>query len=202
METAKQKSPKGKVGCSKKVFKRGRSLIGPSPSFSFGPKASTIHEVAPRNYLHDPYDQKLKWHCPPENVLVIKKDDSSTNKSFKTLVSWLVLQKSLKVFVEEKVICLSAICNDIDFANVLPQIKSDYNTKDIDLVICIGGDGTLLYAVSLFQKSMPPLIAFHSGSLGFLTAHRFESYQETITKALNGDAVLMLRSRLRCSVER
>merc|ERR1719334_1583522 len=32
-------------------------------------------------------------------------------------------------------------------------------------VVCLGGDGTLLYASSLFQQSVPPIMAFHLGSL-------------------------------------
>lgn len=202
MDSVKQTVSKSKPSSSRYKFKRGKSLIGPLPVYNFGPKASATHEEQPRNYLHDPYDQKLKWHCPPENVLVVKKDDSSTDKAFASLVTWLVVERRLKVFVEGKVISHSGLSNDKTFARILSQLESDYDTENIDLVISIGGDGTLLYAVSLFQKSMPPLIAFHSGSLGFLTAHRFESYQESITKALNGDAILMLRSRLRCIVER
>ena len=39
----------------------------------------------------------------------------------------------------------------------------------IDLVVCIGGDGTLCWASGLFSGAMPPVIAFAGGSLGFLT---------------------------------
>ncbi len=29
----------------------------------------------------------------------------------------------------------------------------------IDLIVCIGGDGTILYASTLFQQSCPPVLA-------------------------------------------
>ena len=45
--------------------------------------------------------------------------------------------------------------------------KDDLTDK-IDFIVCLGGDGTLLYASSLFQQSVPPVMAFHLGSLGFL----------------------------------
>lgn len=41
----------------------------------------------------------------------------------------------------------------------------------VDFVVCLGGDGLLLHAASLFGSALPPIISFHMGSLGFLTAH-------------------------------
>lgn len=38
---------------------------------------------------------------------------------------------------------------------------SDDLTDKIDFAVCLGGDGTLLHASSLFQKEAPPVIAFH-----------------------------------------
>lgn len=40
------------------------------------------------------------------------------------------------------------------------EAKDDL-TDRIDFIVCLGGDGTLLYASSLFQKSVPPVMAFH-----------------------------------------
>ena len=42
----------------------------------------------------------------------------------------------------------------------------------VDFVVCLGGDGLLLHAASLFGSAMPPLISFKLGSLGFLTTHK------------------------------
>lgn len=42
----------------------------------------------------------------------------------------------------------------------------------IDFVVCLGGDGLLLHAASLFGSALPPIISFKLGSLGFLTTHR------------------------------
>ena len=38
----------------------------------------------------------------------------------------------------------------------------------VDLVIGVGGDGTLLHINSLFPKKVPLVIAFNLGSLGFV----------------------------------
>lgn len=68
--------------------------------------------------------------------------------------------------------------------------------------MCLGGDGTLLYASLLFQKSVPPVMAFHLGSLGFLTPFQFDNFQEQVTNVLEGHVALTLRSRLRCMITR
>ncbi|ENN83177.1 hypothetical protein YQE_00464, partial [Dendroctonus ponderosae] len=60
--------------------------------------------------------------------------------------------------------------------------------------------GTLLYASQLFQQSVPPVMAFHLGSLGFLTPFLFDNFQEQVNNVLEGHAALTLRSRLRCIV--
>lgn len=45
-------------------------------------------------------------------------------------------------------------------------------------------------------------MAFHLGSLGFLTPFEFENFQEQVTNVLEGHAALTLRSRLRCVIYR
>lgn len=62
----------------------------------------------------------------------------------------------------------------------------DNLTDRIDFIACLGGDGTLMYASSLFQQSVPPLMAFHFGSLGFLTRLNFDNFQEHVTNLLEG----------------
>lgn len=60
----------------------------------------------------------------------------------------------------------------------------------------------MLYASLLFQQSVPPVMAFHLGSLGFLTPFQFDNFQEQVTNVLEGHAALTLRSRLRCVIYR
>ena len=82
--------------------------------------------------------------------------------------------------------------------------KSDLPLVNINTIffsiVCLGGDGTLLYASSLFQQSVPPVMAFHLGSLGFLTPFEFQNFEQQVTHVLEGHAALTLRSRLRCII--
>ena len=66
--------------------------------------------------------------------------------------------------------------------------KDDLTDK-IDFIVCLGGDGTLLYASSLFQQSVPPVMAFHLGSLGFLTPFEIDNFEQQITHVLEGERV-------------
>lgn len=65
-------------------------------------------------------------------------------------------------------------------------------TDRIDFIICLGGDGTLLYASLLFQQSVPPVMAFHLGSLGFLTPFQFDNFEEQVTNVLEGKSLKSL----------
>jgi hypothetical protein len=46
-------------------------------------------------------------------------------------------------------------------------------TKNVDLIMCLGGDGVILHASSLFQGPCPPVLGFNLGSMGFLAPHAF-----------------------------
>lgn len=43
-----------------------------------------------------------------------------------------------------------------------------------------------LYNVSFTQQSVPPVMAFHLGSLGFLTPFKFDNFQDQVTNVLEG----------------
>ena len=50
---------------------------------------------------------------------------------------------------------------------------SGRNAEKIDLVVTLGGDGTILHASSLFSVgAVPPVLSFSMGTLGFLLPFR------------------------------
>ena len=71
-----------------------------------------------------------------------------------------------------------------------------------DLAITLGGDGTILYASSLFQRIVPPVLAFSLGSLGFLTKFDFGNYEGILTKSFREGVVVSLRLRFEATVMR
>uniref|UniRef100_A0A7N4PNU6 NAD(+) kinase n=1 Tax=Sarcophilus harrisii TaxID=9305 RepID=A0A7N4PNU6_SARHA len=136
--------------------------------------------------------QRLTWNKSPKSVLVIKKiQDASLLQPFKALCAYLMEENNMIVYVEKKVLEDPAIVNDENFGSV---------KKKFYFIICLGGNGTLLYASSLFQGSVPPVMAFHLGSLGFLTPFNFENFQSHVTQVIEGNAAIILRSRLKVKV--
>lgn len=189
-----------------RLFRRTRSLNAPSPVQHFGPCGRIMKNSAMVMTIQDPASQRLTWYKPPLTVLVIKKArDSSVYSPFVQLVQWLIEEKRMVVFVEAAVMDDHNLDQFTAFSSVKDRLMTfrlgkDDLTDKIDFIVCLGGDGTLLYASQLFQQSVPPVMAFHLGSLGFLTPFRFDNFQEQVNNVLEGHAALTLRSRLRCIV--
>jgi len=183
---------------------RTRSLNAPSPIQQFGPCGRIMKNSAMVMTIQDPASQRLTWYKPPLTVLVIKKvRDAMVIPPFIQLVKWFINQKRMVVFVESAVMDDPVLTRNPEFGHIQEKLmtfdeKKDDLTDKIDFVVCLGGDGTLLYASSLFQQSVPPIMAFHLGSLGFLTPFKFEDFEAQVTHVLEGHAALTLRSRLRC----
>lgn len=77
-----------------------------------------------------------------------------------------------------------------------------YNSDDIldipegiDLVIVIGGDGTLIGAVGSIQKSIP-ILGINMGTLGYLTEVEIDHVEEALQQVLDGDYVIEERMML------
>ncbi|XP_035994284.1 NAD kinase b [Fundulus heteroclitus] len=186
--------------------RRAHFLHGPYPATHFGPKACILPNPTSVMHIQDPASQRLTWNKAPVNVLVIRKiRDESLVEPFKELCRFLVEEKQMMVYVERRVADDATLSKDEAFGSIRNQLCTFREGYDdisdcIDLIICLGGDGTLLYASSLFQGSVPPVMAFHLGSLGFLTPFKFESYRTEVAKVLEGNAAITLRSRLKVKV--
>lgn len=92
--------------------------------------------------------------------------------------------------------------DDKTFFKKKNNVKNEDSYSDLfDLVITLGGDGTVLFASRLFQKMCPPVLAFSLGSLGFLTNFNFKDHQKIISKILKLQYVKTnLRLRLNCEI--
>lgn len=182
---------------------RRRSLNAPQPVPNFGRKGHLLGDENQTSRHVDPSEHFLAWNNAALNVLVIKKlMDPEVTKCFKELTQWLVEEKNMVVFAEETAVDDPVVLQDENFSAVRSKLyifkEGDQLDDKIDFIVCMGGDGTLLHASSLFQVSCPPVMAFHLGSLGFLTAFRFQDFRTKITTILEGHAGLTLRSRLQC----
>lgn len=75
--------------------------------------------------------------------------------------------------------------------------------EKFDLVLTLGGDGTVLFTSWLFQRIVPPILSFSLGSLGFLTNFQYDQFKDHLNNIM-GDAGMRvnLRMRFTCTIYR
>lgn len=71
-----------------------------------------------------------------------------------------------------------------------------------EIVVALGGDGTVLYSSWLFQRVVPPVMSFALGSLGFLTKFDFDHHQTILTRAFAEGVTVSLRLRFEGTIMR
>jgi NAD+ kinase len=71
-----------------------------------------------------------------------------------------------------------------------------------DLVIVMGGDGTLLHAARLIQGRTVPILGLNLGSLGFMTEITVEDFYSTLDDVLAGHFRTESRLKLTCRLYR
>jgi NAD+ kinase len=73
---------------------------------------------------------------------------------------------------------------------------ADLTDRNADLIIAVGGDGTLLQAAHRFRGSSVPILGVNIGYLGFITSIRGERVREDIHRIANAEYVVSLRTSL------
>lgn len=75
--------------------------------------------------------------------------------------------------------------------------------EKFDLVLTLGGDGTVLFTSWLFQRVVPPILSFSLGSLGFLTGFEYDRFKEHLNKVMGDEGMRVnLRMRFTCTIYR
>ncbi|KAF9586366.1 NADH kinase pos5 [Lunasporangiospora selenospora] len=141
---------------------------------------------------------KLQWDEGPRTVLIIKKPcDEKTDRALIDVATWIHKNyKHANVVVEPDV--AEQFTEELPFVYVIPV--EEY-TRVTDLVVTLGGDGTILHTSSLFKSAVPPVISFSLGTLGFLLPYHIDNYQAALQKIFDScNASLLLRMRLKCTL--
>jgi NAD+ kinase len=79
-------------------------------------------------------------------------------------------------------------------------LRSDLPTRKPDLVVVLGGDGTLLAAARAFAHTDIPLLSVNLGSLGFLTEVPLADLYATLQAWCDGCATIEVRSMMRAEL--
>jgi NAD+ kinase len=106
-----------------------------------------------------------------------------------------VLKKSkIKVLLEQEAAILAG---RRDAARTLKEIG-----KAVDLIIVLGGDGTILRVAREMGGSTAPLLGVNMGSLGFLTSVRADKLTSAVREILRGNYHISERQALQTTLLR
>ena len=147
-----------------------------------------------RHRQHGVPHSQFAWIEPPRNALVVKKPNDKNTTTALVRVADMLLKKNVTPWVEPAVHWETSVGQtwSLDDDPALEKI--------IDFIVCLGGDGTILWVSNLFPKAVPPVISFAMGSLGFLTAFEEESIPRAVCDVVRGDFFFTPRSRLAAHV--
>lgn len=81
-------------------------------------------------------------------------------------------------------------------------MKKNKMLKTVDMVICLGGDGTLLKTSRRMGKRKVPVLGVNMGSLGFLTETTPDKMYEALDRVFEGKYVIDRRFILRVTIYR
>ncbi|MFZ0634911.1 MAG: NAD(+)/NADH kinase [Candidatus Acidiferrales bacterium] len=109
------------------------------------------------------------------------------------LVEWL-RERKIEVLLDQSA---AESCSSLDIASQAERILSD-----ADLVIVLGGDGTLLATARLLQNREVPILAVNLGSLGFLTSVTLDEMYPLLEQTLAGSHRISERMMLDAKVLR
>ena len=93
-------------------------------------------------------------------------------------------------------LCDEATHSLLDSPTAHPAVTAREIAEKADLIIVLGGDGTLLRAIQTLHFSPKPLAAINTGRLGFLSTGGEEDQDRFIRSLLEGDYTLSRRSTL------
>ena len=124
----------------------------------------------------------LEWSSPPCNILLIKKSCApETTEALREFASHVQSSyPDINILVEPTVAEeIQSLSQHESYLSVPSSAgPSAYHDK-VDLIVTFGGDGTILHSASLFTtaSSVPPVLSFSMGTLGFLGEWKFSEYK-------------------------
>jgi NAD+ kinase len=98
--------------------------------------------------------------------------------------------------------CAAAAAEYLRSRGVEVLADEERAAREADLVLVLGGDGTLIHAAGILQGRPAPILGVNMGSLGFLTEVPQAELYQAIEHVLSGKAVVSPRMKLRVHVHR
>ena len=80
--------------------------------------------------------------------------------------------------------------------NISVEREDDNSDQDPDLIIVLGGDGTILRAARQYAHKNSPMLGINMGTVGFLSNIKIEELEQYLNRLLTGDYSLDQRMML------
>jgi NAD+ kinase len=109
--------------------------------------------------------------------LVLKKQEDRVRSVVGEVIPWLQV-RGVEVFIDSASACQCPV--DATF------VRPEELVRQVDAVIVLGGDGTLLYAARLIGANGIPILGINLGSLGFLTEVKLDEMYIAIELLISG----------------
>ena len=119
-----------------------------------------------------------------------RSDDNLTTESISLLSDYLIKMERNVILTES---CPLPAKN---------KLKEEEIAEAVDLIITVGGDGTILHAANLAQNYDTPLLGINRGQLGFLADIKPNEMQSDISQILEGKFTKEARMMLKVRIEK
>jgi NAD+ kinase len=123
--------------------------------------------------------------------ICLKRGQPQAANTVKDLIAWLEA-RGLEVRMDPE--CAACVGGDV--------VEIERLVSEVDLIIMLGGDGTLLGAARAIGQRRVPILGVNLGTLGFLTEVNAEEMFDALETVLAGEAEVLARMRLEVAVRR
>jgi len=124
--------------------------------------------------------------------IVMKPNKPEALALAREMIGWLK-QKNTQVYLD------TSVASPIHYA---PSCRPEEMSKCVDLLVVLGGDGTLLSAARHMEKEDIPILGVNLGGLGFLTEITLEELYPVLERILEGKVEIEKRMKLHATVFR
>lgn len=118
-------------------------------------------------------------------IIVINRTKSHAGQTASVLKAFLEREKVQQEWIE-------TLPPQKNLYRKIPALRDGW----ADLVIAVGGDGTLLQAAHRFRGSGVPILGINIGYLGFITSIRSDRVRQEMKRILNAEFIISRRTAL------
>ncbi len=148
-----------------------------------------IKEALPRSVPRDNSESAVGKQAIRSVGLVLRRDRPEATAIARKLIRWLRARQLTVVAEPEAADALGA-----------QALTKNELARRADLIVVLGGDGTLLSIARCMEGRETPILGINLGGLGFLTQAATDEAEASIARVLAGDYKVDLRITLEASV--